>query len=232
MTDRGTDQGTDRRTVRPAMVIASGNPGKLRELQAMLQPLNWQVHSQDEWNIVEAVEDGLSFVENALIKARHAAALCGLPALGDDSGLVVDALAGAPGIRSARYAEALVGAHAEDHVGHRAGHRVGHRADDAANNQKLLDALHGLPEEQRSAHFYCAMVFVRHATDPAPLITLGKWDGSILPAPRGTGGFGYDPLFWLAQQQCASAELQPAEKNRISHRGQALAAMVELLRSL
>ncbi len=198
------------------MVIATGNPGKLRELQAMLQPLNWEVHSQDEWNIEEAVEDGLSFVENALIKARHASALCGLPALGDDSGLVVDALHGAPGIRSARYASGL----------------DGEQADDAANNQKLLTALKGLPQDQRSAHFYCAMVFVRHPRDPAPLITTGQWHGTILPALRGSGGFGYDPLFWLQEQQCASAELPAAEKNRISHRGQALAAMVKLLRQV
>jgi XTP/dITP diphosphohydrolase len=192
------------------LVIASGNPGKLRELQAMLQPLGWKIHSQDEWNIAEAEENGLSFVENALIKARHAASLCGLPALADDSGLVVDALDGAPGIRSARYA--------------------GEKADDAANKLKLLEALQGLPQDQRGAHFYCAMVFVRHAADPAPLVAVGQWQGSILPAPRGQGGFGYDPLFWLQQQQCASAELSAAEKNRISHRGQALAAMVEQLK--
>jgi XTP/dITP diphosphohydrolase len=195
-----------------SLVIASGNPGKLRELQSMLQPLDWDVHSQSEWNIEEAEENGLSFVENALIKARHAATLCGLPALGDDSGLVVDALDGAPGIRSARYA--------------------GESAGDAANNQKLLAALHGLPEQQRGAHFYCAMVFVRHPSDPVPLITVGQWRGSILQSPRGAGGFGYDPLFWLQDKQCSSAELPAAEKNRISHRGQALAAMVEVLRAL
>lgn len=199
--------------VRPlSLVIASGNPGKLRELQAMLQPLGWEVHAQSEWSLEEAAENGLSFVENALIKARHAAASCGLPALGDDSGLVVDTLDGAPGIRSARYA--------------------GENADDAANNRKLLEALHGLPEQQRGAYFYCAMAFVRHAADPTPLITTGQWHGSILRGPRGTGGFGYDPLFWLQGKQCSSAELSAAEKNRISHRGQALAAMVEALRIL
>ncbi|MDZ4728897.1 MAG: RdgB/HAM1 family non-canonical purine NTP pyrophosphatase [Xanthomonadales bacterium] len=203
-------------TQQPALVIASGNPGKLRELQAMLQSLGWKIRSQDEWNIEQAEENGLSFVENALIKARHAAALCGLPALGDDSGLVVDALAGAPGIRSARYAAKNAGEH----------------ADDAANNQKLLAALQGLPKEQRAAHFYCAMVFVRHASDPAPLVTLGQWHGNILTSPRGTGGFGYDPLFWLQHQQCASAELSVTEKNRISHRGQALAAMVDCLKTV
>lgn len=195
-----------------SLVIASGNPGKLRELQAMLQPLHWEVHSQSEWSFEQADENGLSFVENALIKARHAAALCGLPALGDDSGLVVDVLDGAPGIRSARYA--------------------GENADDAANNQKLLAALRGLPEQQRGAYFYCAMVFVRHAADPTPLITVGQWHGSILTSPRGAGGFGYDPLFWLQDRQCASAELSTAEKNRISHRGQAMTAMVKALKAL
>jgi len=193
-----------------ALVIASGNAGKLQELQAMLQPLGWQIHSQDEWHIDEAEENGLSFIENALIKARHAAALCGLPALADDSGLVVEALAGAPGIRSARYAGAA--------------------ADDAANNRKLLEALRDIAEAQRGAHFYCAMAFVRDAYDPAPLITIGEWRGRILQFPRGSGGFGYDPLFWLDRQQCSAAELPADEKNRLSHRGQALAAMVEQLK--
>ncbi|HKX56869.1 MAG TPA: RdgB/HAM1 family non-canonical purine NTP pyrophosphatase [Xanthomonadales bacterium] len=196
-------------TQRPALVIASGNSGKLRELQALLQPSGWSVHTQSEWNIEEAEENGLSFIENALIKARHASRLCGLPALGDDSGLLVDALDGAPGIRSARYA--------------------GDNADDAANNRKLLAALQSVPAEKRGAHFYCAMVLVRHPLDPAPLITTASWEGHILTAPRGTGGFGYDPLFWLEQQQCSSAELAVAEKNLLSHRGQALAAMVKLL---
>lgn len=195
---------------RPSLVIASGNAGKLRELQAMLQPLGWRIHSQNEWQIEEAEENGLSFIENALIKARHAAALCGLPALADDSGLVVDVLAGAPGIRSARFA--------------------GDAADDAANNRKLLDALTEIPSKKRGAHFYCAMVFVRDAQDPAPLIAIGQWQGRILTAPRGNNGFGYDPLFWLEEQQCSSAELPADEKNRISHRGLALKAMVELLK--
>lgn len=195
-----------------AMVIASGNPGKLKELTEMLAPLGWQIRSQGEWQIEEAEEAGLSFIENALIKARHAAEHCGLPALGDDSGLVVDAINGAPGIFSARYA--------------------GENADDAANNAKLLLALKDIPNPERTAHFYCAMAFVRYPDDPAPLLAIGQWQGSILQAPRGSGGFGYDPLFWLEEQQCASAELSPVEKNRLSHRGQALAAMVEQLRSL
>jgi XTP/dITP diphosphohydrolase len=199
----------ERATQQPALVIASGNAGKLRELQALLQPSGWSIHAQSEWNIKEADENGLSFVENALIKARHASGLCGLPALGDDSGLVVEALEGAPGIRSARYA--------------------GEYADDAANNQKLLAALQSVPAEKRGAHFYCAMAFVHHPLDPAPLIATASWSGSILTAPRGTRGFGYDPLFWLQRQQCSAAELAPAEKNRLSHRGQALAAMVKQL---
>lgn len=198
-------------TERLALVIASGNAGKLRELQALLQPSGWTIHAQSEWSIEEAEETGLSFVENALIKARHAARLCGLPALGDDSGLVVDALDGAPGIYSARFA--------------------GENADDAANNRKLLDELQSVPGELRSAHFYCAMAFVRHPLDPAPLIATASWAGRILSEPRGTGGFGYDPLFWLEEQQCASAELPPDEKNRLSHRGQALAAMVRQLQN-
>lgn len=199
-------------TDQPALVIASGNAGKLRELQAMLLPLGWRIRSQDEWQIEEAEENGLSFIENALIKARHAAALCGLPALADDSGLVVEALGGAPGIRSARYA--------------------GDVADDAANNRKLLEALREIPAAKRSAYFYCAMAFVWNAHDPAPLISIGQWQGTLLQAPRGSGGFGYDPLFWLDQQQCSSAELSAEEKNRFSHRGQALAGMVEQLRNV
>ncbi|MEJ2383990.1 MAG: RdgB/HAM1 family non-canonical purine NTP pyrophosphatase [Xanthomonadales bacterium] len=191
------------------VVLASGNAGKLRELTAMLEPLGWRVRPQSEWGVPEAVEDGLGFIENALIKARHAARHTGLPALGDDSGLVVDALGGAPGIYSARYA--------------------GPGADDDANNQKLLAALADLPKSRRTAHFYCAMAMVRRADDPAPLIAIGRWDGRILDAPTGAGGFGYDPLFQVETHGCSSAELPPAEKNRISHRGRALAALVEQL---
>ena len=192
------------------MVIATGNPGKMRELRAILHPLGWQLRSQDEWELEAAEENGLTFVENALIKARHAAAICGLPALGDDSGLVVDALDGAPGIRSARYA--------------------GEPANDAANNRKLLASLQKIPEQKRTAHFYCAMALVRHELDPAPLIATGQWQGRILFEPRGKGGFGYDPLFWLEDQQCSSAELLPEQKNLISHRGLALAALIEQLK--
>lgn len=187
------------------LVLASGNAGKLRELTSMLEPLGWTVRPQSDWDVCEVAEDGLSFVENALIKARHAACITGTPALGDDSGLVVDALNGAPGIYSSRFA--------------------GADADDAANNQKLLCELQGIAEPDRSAHFYCAMVFVRHAEDPAPLISTGKWSGVILERARGEGGFGYDPLFWIPAQKCSSAELPPEVKNSLSHRGQALAQL-------
>jgi len=188
------------------LVLASGNAGKLRELSSMLEPLGWTVRPQGDWKVSEADENGLSFIENALIKARHAARCTSLPALGDDSGLLVDALNGDPGIYSSRYAGAGAG--------------------DAANIQKLLGALRGVPASQRSAHFYCAMVFVRNAGDPAPLISTGKWPGVIMDLPRGEDGFGYDPVFWVPGKECSSAELLPEVKNTLSHRGQALAALM------
>jgi len=197
---------------RRRLVLASGNPGKLRELRTLLLPLGWKVRSQGEWDFQAAAEDGLTFVENALIKARHAAAHTGLPALGDDSGLVVDALHGAPGIHSARYA--------------------GAGADDTANNRKLLAELVGVPRTQRAAHFYCAMVFLRDRQDPAPLVATGVWHGHILDAPVGDGGFGYDPLFWVESQQCTSAELAAEVKNRLSHRGQAMTSLLQQLRKV
>ncbi len=193
------------------LVLASGNAGKLRELAAMLQPLGWAVRPQDDWRLDEVVEDGLSFIENALIKARHAARVTGLPALGDDSGLVVDALDGRPGIYSSRYA--------------------GKSADDQANNRKLLHELAGVEEQARGAHFYCAMALMRHANDPAPLLATGRWRGRILESPTGSGGFGYDPLFRVPEQGCSSAELPAAVKNRLSHRGQALAALIQQIES-
>ena len=189
------------------LVLASGNPGKLRELNAMLDPLGWVVRPQSDWGISEAVEDGLCFVENALIKARHASNQTGLPALGDDSGLVVEALDGAPGIYSSRFA--------------------GVGADDSANNSKLLAALKGVPEAARNAHFHCAMALMSHAQDPAPLLSSGRWDGRILETPVGAGGFGYDPLFSVPGRGCSSAELPAKAKNRLSHRGQALSKMME-----
>lgn len=202
---------TDYGKVAHTLVLASGNRGKLRELTAMLEPLGWSVRPQSEWVEEEAVEDGLSFIENALIKARHASRLSKLPALGDDSGLVVDALRGAPGIFSSRFA--------------------GEPGNDEANNRKLLKELDGVPAPGRGAHFYCAMALTRGPDDPAPLVATGKWRGRILEAPAGDGGFGYDPLFWVPSQGCSSAQLPSELKNRLSHRGQALAAMIEQVRN-
>ena len=182
------------------LVLASGNAGKLKELQAMLGE-QVTVLPQSQFVAEEAVEDGLSFVENAIIKARHACRASGLPALADDSGIAVDALAGAPGIYSARYAGA---------------------GGDAANNAKLLQALEGLPPEQRGARFISALVLMMHAEDPTPIICEGVWHGSILHSARGEHGFGYDPLFWVPEANCSSAELSPADKNLLSHRAKAM----------
>lgn len=186
------------------LVLASGNAGKLAELRALLGP-GIEVHAQSEFGIADAEETGLSFVENALIKARHAARASGLPALADDSGLCVDALGGAPGLHSARYA--------------------GRHGDDAANREALLRALAGVPEAARGARFVCVLALLRHAEDPLPLIAQGQWEGRILQAPRGSGGFGYDPLFFSPAHGCSAAELPPAVKQRDSHRGLALARL-------
>lgn len=193
------------------MVLASSNKKKLAELQNLLSDLDWQVQPQSTFNIPDAVENGASFIENAIIKARHAAQISGLPALADDSGLAVDALGGNPGIYSARFA--------------------GEHGNDAANNQKLLDALIDVPEEERTAQFHCVLALVRHAEDPVPVVCHGVWQGSILRAPRGENGFGYDPLFWVPSHACSSAELSAIEKNRISHRGQAMQLLLNALRS-
>lgn len=191
------------------LVLASGNAGKLAEMRELLGDLEVDLVAQAELGIADAEETGRTFVENAILKARHASRESGLPALGDDSGICVDALAGAPGLFSARYA----GAH----------------GDSAANIARLLDELAGVPERERGAHFFCAIVLLRHAEDPAPLIAEGRWHGRILPAPRGQGGFGYDPVFLDPQRNCSAAELAPAIKNRVSHRGQALLRLRELL---
>lgn len=192
------------------LVIATGNPGKLREIQHILAPWQWEVHSQKQYQVSDAEETGLSFVENAILKARHACTHTGLPTLADDSGLEVDALDGAPGIYSARYA--------------------GPDATDALNNDKLLAALRDVPEQDRTARFQCIMVLMRHASDPTPLICQGTWEGRIVFAPAGENGFGYDPLFWVESHQCTSAQLQAGIKNQISHRGQALLSLAESLR--
>ncbi|HPT50872.1 MAG TPA: RdgB/HAM1 family non-canonical purine NTP pyrophosphatase [Accumulibacter sp.] len=189
------------------LVLASNNSKKLRELDAILSPLGWQLVPQGELGIPEVEEPHCTFVENALAKARHAARLSGLPALADDSGLCVDAFAGAPGVYSARYA--------------------GEPKSDARNNQKLLAELG--ESAQRAARFVSLIVFVRHADDPRPIIAEGEWHGEILFEARGNDGFGYDPLFYVRELDRSAAELDAAEKNRRSHRGQALARLVERL---
>jgi len=189
-------------------VLASGNTGKLRELAGILAPLGLELKSQAEFNVPEVAETGLSFVENAIIKARAAAQFSGHQAIADDSGLEVDYLGGAPGIHSARYSG----------------------AGDAANNAKLLTALAGVPQDQRSARFQCALVYMRHAQDPMPLVCQASWEGRILEAPRGDNGFGYDPLFFVPEHRCSSAELPPRLKNTISHRARASALLLEALR--
>lgn len=189
------------------LVLASHNAGKLKELQALLGDAV-QVRSVGEFSDVEPEETGLSFVENAILKARHAARVSGLPALADDSGLAVDALGGAPGIYSARYAGG---------------------GGDAANNAKLLEALRDVPDAERGARFVCALALVRHAEDPLPILCEGLWHGRILHAPRGAQGFGYDPLFWVPETDCSSAELAPPEKNRLSHRARAMAQLRQRL---
>ena len=194
---------TDQRVV----VLASGNPGKLRELGRILAPLSVTLTSQAEFDVPEVEENGLSFVENAIIKARAACEHTGLPAIADDSGLEVDYLNGAPGIHSARYSG----------------------AGDAANNAKLLQELGNIPPPQRSARFQCVLVYMRHALDPTPLVCQASWEGRILTEPRGENGFGYDPLFFVPEYQCSSAELAPEVKNRVSHRAKASAALFEAM---
>jgi len=186
------------------VVVASNNMGKLAELTALLAPLGVRLSTQPQLGIGEADETATTFVENALIKARHAAAATGLPAIADDSGLVVAALHGAPGVRSARYA--------------------GSPSDAAANNRKLVEALRGVAD--RRAYFYCALVFLREVDDPAPLIATATWNGRIVDSPAGRGGFGYDPHFLVDGLNQTAAELSAALKNQISHRGKAAAALV------
>lgn len=187
------------------LVLASGNRGKLAELRELLADLDIDLHAQSEFGVSDADETGLTFVENAILKARHAARATGLPALGDDSGLCVDALGGAPGLYSARYA--------------------GVHGDAAANIEKLLQVMRDAPDEARTARFVCVLALLRHADDPQPLIAEGVWEGRILRAPRGGGGFGYDPVFFDPERGQGAAELDTAIKNRISHRGVALARL-------
>ncbi|WP_293777993.1 RdgB/HAM1 family non-canonical purine NTP pyrophosphatase, partial [uncultured Oxalicibacterium sp.] len=188
-----------------SIVLASNNAGKLKEFNALLAPLDYQVHTQGEFNVPEAEEPFVTFIENAITKARHASRLTGLPALADDSGVCINALGGAPGVYSARYA--------------------GEPKSDRRNNEKMLADL--APHADRSAYYYCVLVFVRHADDPQPVIADGRWEGEMIEEARGEGGFGYDPHFWISSLQKTAAELSAEEKNRLSHRGQALRALIE-----
>ena len=191
------------------VVLASGNPGKLREIGEMLKALGIEVVPQSEFDVPEAEETGTTFVENAIIKARNAAEHTGLPAIADDSGIEVDALHGAPGVYSARYS--------------------GPGANDEANNQKMLQELSGIAEQDRTARYQAILVYMSHAADPTPLISQGSWEGRILEQGRGENGFGYDPIFYVPEHNCSSAELTPETKNRLSHRGKALRELVNLL---
>ncbi|SCZ64916.1 XTP/dITP diphosphatase [Thiohalomonas denitrificans] len=193
------------------VVLASGNRGKVREINEILAGLDIEVVPQTEFGVEEVEETGLTFVENAILKARNAAAHTGLPAIADDSGLEVDVLNGAPGIYSARYA--------------------GPGATDQANLEKLLEELSGVEDAGRTARFQCLMVYMDHEADPTPIICQGSWEGRIAREPKGESGFGYDPVFYVPDHDCTAAQLSGEEKNRLSHRGQALRALVEALKA-
>lgn len=200
-------------TSQKTLVLATGNAGKVAELRHMLSQTaataDWQVRPQSEWDFAEADETGTTFVENAIIKARHACQQTGLPAIADDSGLAVAALNGAPGVYSARYA--------------------GDNANDTDNINKLLQVLEGVDEHNRQASFYCVLVYMQSADDPTPIICQGRWDGQILTKPVGSQGFGYDPVFWVKNKNSSAAQLSKTEKQALSHRGQALKQLLEKL---
>lgn len=191
------------------IVLASGNSGKLREFRELLQGCGLEVRPQSDFHVPNAEETGLTFVENAILKARQACDVTGLPAIADDSGIEVDALLGEPGIYSARFA--------------------GEGATDDANNKKLLQLLADVPQQRRTARYQCVLVFMRHAADPTPIICQGAWEGAILTEPQGEGGFGYDPLFLVAEQNRSAAQLDKDQKNAISHRGKAMKLLLEAL---
>ena len=193
------------------LVIASANQGKLRELTALLEPLDYEVHTQSEFNVPDVPETGTTFVENAIIKARNAAEHTGLAAVADDSGIEVDALQGEPGVYSARFS--------------------GPDATDEKNNALLVEKLKDVPEAQRTARYRAVIVYMQHAKDPSPIICEGSWEGRIVLEPRGEGGFGYDPYFLVPTHGCTSAQLSADEKNALSHRGQALGKLVERLQA-
>jgi len=191
------------------LVLASSNPGKLNELSALLDKSRYKIFPQAEFNVPDVAETGTTFVENAIIKARHAAQYTGLAALADDSGIVVDALNGEPGVHSARFS--------------------GSDASDESNNALLIEKLRSIPEGQRSARYQAVIVYMRNAVDPSPIICEGSWEGIIMLEAKGSSGFGYDPYFYLPDYGCTSAELSADEKNRVSHRGQALRLLLERL---
>ncbi|MBY7809665.1 XTP/dITP diphosphatase [Vibrio fluvialis] len=191
------------------IVLATGNQGKVREMADLLADFGFDVVAQSEFNVSEVAETGTTFIENAIIKARHAAKKTGLPAIADDSGLEVDYLGGAPGVYSARYA--------------------GEDASDQQNLEKLLDAMKDVSEAQRSARFHCVLVLMRHENDPTPLVCHGKWEGRILTQAHGSNGFGYDPIFFVPEENCASAQLEPMRKKQLSHRGQALKKLFQAI---
>ncbi|GAD30820.1 XTP/dITP diphosphatase [Photobacterium leiognathi] len=193
------------------LVLATGNQGKVKEMADLLADFGFDVVAQSDYNVSSVAETGTTFIENAIIKARHAAKETGLPAIADDSGLEVDFLKGAPGIYSARFA--------------------GEDASDADNIDKLLAEMKDVPEEQRTARFHCVLVMMRHENDPTPLVCHGSWEGSILTERHGENGFGYDPVFWVPEDQCASAELAPARKKQLSHRGKALQQLFSALKA-
>ncbi|HIF9330857.1 TPA: XTP/dITP diphosphatase [Photobacterium damselae] len=192
------------------LVLATGNQGKVKEMADLLSDFGFDVVAQSDFNVSSVAETGTTFIENAIIKARHAAKETGLPAIADDSGLEVDYLQGAPGIYSARYA--------------------GEDASDSANIDKLLVAMENVPEDQRTARFHCVLVMMRHENDPTPLVCHGRWEGHILTERLGENGFGYDPIFWVPEDQCSSAQLEPARKKQLSHRGQALQQLFAALK--
>ncbi|PQJ88321.1 XTP/dITP diphosphatase [Aliivibrio sifiae] len=192
------------------IVLATGNQGKVREMADVLSDFGFNVVAQSEFNVSDVAETGTTFIENAIIKARHAAKETGLPAIADDSGLEVDALNGAPGVYSARYS--------------------GEGATDQKNIDKMLAAMEGVPTEKRTARFHCVLVLMKHENDPTPLICHGSWEGHITTEQQGENGFGYDPIFWVSEDNCSSAELEPARKKQLSHRGQALKKLFAALK--
>ncbi|MUK63514.1 XTP/dITP diphosphatase [Aliivibrio fischeri] len=192
------------------IVLATGNQGKVREMADILADFGFDVVAQSEYNVSDVAETGTTFIENAIIKARHAAKETGLPAIADDSGLEVDALNGAPGVYSARYS--------------------GEGATDQKNIDKMLTAMEGIPAEKRTARFHCVLVLMKHENDPTPLICHGTWEGHITTEQKGENGFGYDPIFWVSEDNCSSAELEPARKKQLSHRGQALKKLFAALK--